>query len=264
MRGSSSRRYFALTANACVAVAVVLLVGGCGGTAATNSPVMPVSPAAATPLSQQAFLSVANRAADGVLLTTSDLPSGWTGSPHTPTPLTGFTGNCASLNPDDPVTGSSFNRSSDDFSGPGGDDALSQVDVFRTSAEASSSLSNLSSVIARCHDQFVTVFTQLFSKAGAAYAGDNDPAAQVTALHVSFNDVPSPTFGDASHSYRLAFEFIVNGKHVSGFTDAVFMRSGTLVADVTHTALDGDSALTDRLAQTVADRLVAAERLLTQ
>jgi len=99
--------------------------------------------------------------------------------------------------------------------------------------------------------------------AGAAYAGA-DPSAPVTNLQVSFEEVQAPTFGDASHVYRLSFALSVSGKQVSGFTDTVFMQSGAFVADISHTALTGDATLTDHLAQTVADRLATANLQLPQ
>jgi hypothetical protein len=239
-----------------VALVILALTSACSGSSGSTR--ASTATATNTPLTAEAFQAVATTAADLVLLRESDFPPNWTGSPHTPTPLAGFTGPCSPLNPDDPVAGSSVSKSSEDFAGPGGDDALSQVDVFTSADAASASFKSLANVIAQCHDQFVSVFTNLFSQAGAAYVGISDPNASVTDVQVSFDDVRGPGYGDASQSYRLSFGFTVVGRRVSGTTDAIFMQRGAIVADITHTALSGDTTLTQRLAQAVADRLASA------
>ncbi len=217
-----------------------------------------------SPMDAQAFKAAANTAADLVLLKSTDLPAGWSGSPHAPAPLTGFTGQCEPLNPDDPISGSSLSKSSDDFVAQGGDDAMSQADVFTSADAASASFTSLMNVIAHCHDQFVSVFKALYTESGAAFVGINDPRALVTDVQVSFNALRGAAYDDASSSYRLSFGFSVGNLRVGGQTDIVFIRSGALVADVIHTTFSGDTALTDGLAKAVADRMVAANRQLPQ
>ena len=217
-----------------------------------------------TPLSAEAFRAAASTAADLVLLKSSDLPAGWSGSPHTPASMTGFTGECTPLNPEDPITGSALSKSSDDFASQKDDEAGSQADVFTSADAASTSFTSLISVIAKCRDQMVALHKALYTRWGPALLGITDPRAVPDDVQVSLVNLRGPGYGDASAAYRLAFGFTVGDVRVAGESDVVFIRTGAIVTGVTYTAVSGGTPLTDQIAKAIADRMAQANRTLPQ
>lgn len=256
---------------------VAVLVSACGSSGAKPSPT--VAPTA-TLVNDQEFQGAAAKVADATILVAGDFPAGWTGTPHngwtgTPhnkTDMLPFTGECTPLNPDDPISGSVVSKSSDDFTDlDTGDDAMSHVDIFRTAALASDSLQNLVDIVGRCHDQFVSVFTQVFQQSVSAFtqlfqqlAPGSDTSASAQNVQITFGELSVPALGDTTYGYRLGFSFTIKGMQTSGETDLVFIQRGRLIGEVILSAIDGKMALRDTLAPIFADRLTEADRQLPQ
>ncbi len=231
------------------------LLSACGNSSSPKS----ASAGQATPaptLSDPQFQAAASAAADAVVLTLADLPSGWTSEPHVPDNSdVGFSGECEIFNRDNPVTGSAFGKASDDFSDAADNDAALQLDIFKSAVEAQDSLGRLADLIARCQDQFTTVLTRLMQQ---------DAGSGISNVQVAFRDMQMAALGDETHAYRVSFTFSAAGNPVS-FTEAIILiRKGAIIADLSATLEGTGGSFTTGLAQTIADRMTAANNFLPQ
>ncbi len=256
LRQTLSSMSFVFRVCAGLVIALAMLGAACGSSTKTKPAATDTKGSTSIPATDDAFQQAADSAADSALLVATDFPSGWTGTQHAPNTVTGFTGDCDPLNPQDPITGSLLSKPSNDFADTKGGQATSQVDVFRTAARAADSMRQFQDVVSRCHDQFVSVFTGLYQQSAPAA----NPRARAQNVSVTFGDRSVAAQGDAVHAYRIAFSYAVNGAPTSGTTDIVFIERGRLIGQVYFTVLNSDAALGTDLASVIADRLANADR----
>lgn len=244
---------------------LALLAIACGGgdeesTEGTAAPTTAVAGPTVAGVSA-GYRSAAPAAAEAALLTVDDLPSGWTGEPATEsTSDVSLKGVCAAFNAREGFPGSIADASSDELTGPGGQEASSGAAVFASAQVAQSTLDQVNSLVNTCRVQLIDVFSELFKQ---GYVEGGGELSDLTEVETSFLDLPFPALGDDSNAYRVTINSTLTATKISSVIDVIIIRSGAMGASLTYFVIgDIDDEEEQSLAETVASKLEQADASL--
>ena len=244
---------------------LVLLAIACGGGdkesgEGTAAPTTVAASPASGGVSAE-YRSAAPAAAEAALLIVDDLPSGWTGEPAAEsTSDVSLTGMCAAFNTRDGFPGSIADASSDDLTGPGGQEASSGAAVFASAQVAQSTLDQLNSLVNTCRVQLIDVFSELFKQ---GYVEGGGELSDLTEVETSVSDLSYPALGDDSNAYRVTINATVGATKISSVIDVIIIRSGAMGASLTYFVIgEVDDEEEQSLVETVASKLEQADASL--
>jgi hypothetical protein len=215
-------------------VAAVALIGACGGDGGSTTA------AKADPASDKA-------AAEKINLKASDLPAGWTSSPHQTSPEADATNKrfAECIGSSDPKARQTVDLHSPDFSKGQTTQASSEVQFVRTDADAKNDLAALQGA------KTVGCIKTLVQEAAQRQLPAGTSASNVQAEQLSF-----PTLRDGAAAFRVSFTVAAAGLNVPVYADAVFFRAGR--AELSLTTVNAgspfDANLEKDLAKKMADR----------
>jgi len=235
-------------------VVAALLAGGCGGgskkpaASATSSSVIATTTTVSPPA------TTATQAADqahaaALVLQQSDLPAGWSATPHqkTPTEDTDSQQLAACVGAPDPATAYTTNLDGPDLDM--GDAAVSSsVDFVRTPALAQADLAALRGAkFAPCVKTFAT----------ASLQREIQTSAGTTLEGVTLDPLAVASIGDASLAIRLIGSLRVQAQTVAVYVDLVFVLKGRaeVTASFTRSAQPFDAVLERSLVAKLGDKL---------
>jgi hypothetical protein len=228
--------------------AMINVAGICGSSGSTSEP---------TPVSDEAFLFMAQAAVNGAQLTLEDLPAGWSTEPPDDLDVGAeyFSAECGLLSQDDWLTGVA-EAETDDFKRDE-DTIASGATAYRNVNAADVAFAEFESVWSRCRGEIPSAITQSLIK---SFEAEGVTVADVSA---SVDQVDPGDEGD--WGARIIMEFTYEGSRYSYVTDKIIIREGQLVGSVTYQAAESmDESMRDALVKLVAARLVDADSTLPE
>jgi hypothetical protein len=190
--------------------------------------------------------------AQGVILVQADFPAGWKGTPHQKDPNEDAQSKAmaACVGAPDPTTTQEVDVQGDDFD-MGNASASSDVTFVKTLQDAQADLAALAGPkLGPC----VKTFARNLLEGDLAQQA---PGAKITAFDFATRAVPS--FGDATHAFRITATASISGQTIKFFIDLVFMLRGRAEAEVDlfNIGAPFDEALGSSLIQKFGARVAA-------
>lgn len=254
-----------LSTVAVIATALVI-VAGCGDDDDATSTPLATQTLSGTPSVE--FAAAAQDAADSSLLLLSDLPPGWTGTPHDDQSGDDdqlvLGPECEGLLGDlEDSPGGVASAKSDDFAGLNDEAVSSGAAVFATEEDAQAAIDTINDAVDGCRDDFEDALLALFRTLLEEDPDIDQQTLDSMEVSVAFVDLSFAELGDSTDAYRLDIDVEAEGESIQPVADIVLVRSGRIAGGLFYFASEAPNIDDETsFAEIIVSRMEAADEAL--